>query len=32
VTAQIDGGATAEVTERIPGLEREPASVTVTCS
>jgi hypothetical protein len=32
VTAQIDGGATAEVTEEIPGLEREPASVTVICS
>jgi hypothetical protein len=32
VTARIDGGATAEVTEQIPGLEREPASVTVTCS
>lgn len=32
VTAQIDGGATTEVTEQIPGLERKPASVTVTCS
>jgi hypothetical protein len=32
VTAQIEGGATAEVTHEIPGLEQEPASVTVTCS
>lgn len=32
VTAQIEGGATAEVTERIPGLEVEPDRVTVTCS
>jgi hypothetical protein len=32
VTAQIEGGATAEVTHEIPGLEQEPASVTVSCS
>ena len=32
VTARIDGGATEQVTQRIPGLEEEPASVTVSCS
>ena len=32
VTARIEGGATTTVTQRIPGLEEEPASVTVTCS
>lgn len=32
ISGQIPGGQTAEQTERIPGLEEEPASVTVTCS
>jgi len=32
VTVQIAGGATAEQTEAIPGLEEEPASASVTCS
>lgn len=32
ITAQIPGGETAEQTERIPGLEEEPATVTVSCS
>lgn len=32
VTAQIPGGETGEQTETIPGLDVEPASVTVTCS
>jgi hypothetical protein len=32
ITARIEGGATAEQTERIPGLQEEPASVTVSCS
>jgi len=32
VTVQIAGGATAEQTETIAGLEEEPASVSVTCS
>lgn len=32
VTAQIPGGETAEQTETIPGLDVEPASVSVTCS
>jgi hypothetical protein len=32
VTVQIAGGATAEQTEAIPGLEEEPATATVTCS
>lgn len=32
ITAQIPGGRTAELTERIAGLEEEPASVTVSCS
>jgi len=32
LTAPIPGGATAEETETIPGLEAEPAEVTVSCS
>jgi hypothetical protein len=32
VTDQIAGGVTAEQTETIPGLEEEPATVSVTCS
>ncbi len=32
VTAQIPGGSTVELTEDIPGLEVEPASVDVRCS
>jgi predicted nucleic acid-binding Zn ribbon protein len=32
LTARIEGGATAEETETIPGLEEEPAEVTVSCS
>ena len=32
LTSQIPGGTTVELTESIPGLEDEPASVTVTCS
>lgn len=32
VTSQIDGGSTVELTEEIPGLEVEPASVSITCS
>lgn len=32
VTSQIAGGTSAELTEAIPGLEVEPASVTVSCS
>lgn len=32
ITTQIPGGETAEQTERIPGLEEEPAKVTVSCS
>ena len=32
ITDQIPGGETAERTETIPGLEVEPASVTITCS
>lgn len=32
LTSQIAGGATTEETESIPGLEAEPASVTVSCS
>ena len=32
ITARIDGGATAEVTHRIPGLDEEPTSVTASCS
>ena len=32
LTARIEGGATTEETETIPGLEGEPAEVTVSCS
>jgi len=32
ITAQIPGGATAQQTEEIPGLQEEPASVSVSCS
>ncbi len=32
VTAQIPGGETAEQTETLPGLEDEPADVSVSCS
>lgn len=32
ITAQIPGGDTAEQTERIAGLEEQPATVTVSCS
>ena len=32
VTAPIDGGATLELTEEIPGLTEEPESVSVRCS
>jgi hypothetical protein len=32
ITPQIPGGETAEATETIPGLESEPADVTVRCS
>lgn len=32
LTAQIDGGATVEEAETIPGLEQEPAEVTVSCT
>lgn len=32
VTGPIEGGATAELTETIPGLEVEPTEVTVSCS
>lgn len=32
LTSPIEGGATAELTEAIPGLESEPAEVTVSCS
>ena len=32
VTEQIPGGSTVELTEDIPGLEVEPASVDVRCS
>ena len=32
VTSQITGGDTVELTETIPGLEVEPAEVTVRCS
>ena len=32
VTSQITGGDTVELTETIPGLEIEPAEVTVSCS
>jgi len=32
ITGPIAGGGTSEQTETVPGLEVEPASVTVTCS
>jgi len=32
VTSQIAGGASAELTETIPGLESEPSDVTASCS
>lgn len=32
LTTRIEGGATAEQTETIPGLADEPADVTVSCS
>ena len=32
VTPQIAGGASAELTEAIPGLDVEPASVDISCS
>lgn len=32
VTSQIAGGSTVELTESIPGLEVEPATVNVRCS
>ena len=32
VTSQIAGGASAELTETIPGLASEPADVTISCS
>jgi hypothetical protein len=32
LTARIEGGATAEQTETIPGLADEPTEVTVSCS
>jgi hypothetical protein len=32
VTSQIPGGDTVELTETIPGLEVDPADVTVSCS
>ncbi len=32
ITGQIPGGETADQTERIPGLEEEPATVTVSCT
>ncbi|MCA1570008.1 MAG: hypothetical protein LC798_06725 [Chloroflexi bacterium] len=32
VSSQIEGGESAELTETIPGLESEPADVTVSCS
>ena len=32
VTSQIAGGATVELTETIPGLDVEPATVNVSCS
>jgi len=32
LTTRIEGGATAEQTETIPGLETEPADVTVSCT
>ena len=32
LTTQIPGGATVELTEAIPGLDQQPAEVTITCS
>lgn len=32
LTTRIEGGATAELTETIPGLTDEPAEVTIRCS
>jgi predicted nucleic acid-binding Zn ribbon protein len=32
VTPPIEGGSTLELTERIPGLDQEPADVTLDCS
>jgi hypothetical protein len=32
VTSQIAGGASAELVETVPGLQEEPAAVTVSCS
>lgn len=32
ITTQIAGGSTVELTEAIPGLEDEPASVDISCS
>ena len=32
VTSQIEGGSTVELTEEIPGLEAEPATMNVNCS
>lgn len=32
ITSPIEGGATAELTEEIPGLQSEPAQVTIRCS
>ena len=32
VTSQIAGGARAELTETVPGLQVEPDSVTISCS
>ena len=32
VTSQIDGGASVELSETVPGLEAEPDSVTIACS
>jgi len=32
LTTLIAGGATSELTETIPGLESEPAQVTISCS
>jgi hypothetical protein len=32
ITDQVAGGATSRLSETVPGLEEEPADVTVTCS
>jgi hypothetical protein len=32
LTSQIPGGETVQLTETIPGLAEEPATVTITCS